>query len=103
MELPEGSRLQYVTLKFVEAGLTFMTADSFHALAEKKFRKAGKLYDFCDYISCLQSAGKAMEWCKETSTTTSAGSHSLRSPVIHGLFSLMCTLFRLGETTPPCI
>ena len=61
MDMPEGSRLQYVTLKFFEAGHTFMSADSFHALAEKKFRKAGNLYDFCDYISCLRSAGNAME------------------------------------------
>ena len=103
MDMPEGSRFQYVTLKFFEAGHTFMSADSFHALAEKKFRKAGNLYDFCDYISCLRSAGNAMEKWKWPKGTSRAGSHSLRYPVIHGLFSLMCTLFILGGTTPPCI
>ena len=38
-----------------------MSADSFHALAEKKFQKTVNLYDFCDYISSLRSSGKAVE------------------------------------------
>ena len=50
-----------VTLKFFEAGHTFMAADSFHARVEKEFRKMKNIYDFSDYISCVRRAGICIE------------------------------------------
>ena len=49
----------------------------------------------------LTKLGKQWKLCRGTSTTSRAGSHSLRSPVIHELFSLTCTVFNLEGTTPP--
>ena len=38
-----------------------MSADSFHAMAEKQFKKAGKILDFTDYVTCLRAVGKVLE------------------------------------------
>ena len=50
-----------ITLKYFEAGHTFMAADSFHALVEKQFRKKKNIYDFSDYLQCVREAGNAVE------------------------------------------
>ena len=60
-QLPETSELMRVTLKYFEPGHTFMSADSFHALVEKKFKKAANIYDFRDYVDCVRAAGNAIE------------------------------------------
>ena len=60
-QLPESSKLKKVTLKYFEPGHTFMSADSFHALVEKKFKKAVNIYDFRDYVDCVTAAGNAIE------------------------------------------
>ena len=38
-----------------------MSADSFHALAEKQFKKKGNIYDWEDYVGCLSSIGDVLE------------------------------------------
>ena len=53
--------LKSVTLKYFEAGHTFMAADSFHARVEKQFRKKKNIFDFNDYLYCVREAGQAIE------------------------------------------
>ena len=51
-----------IHLKYFEPGHTYMSADAFHHQVEKSMRTAGKVYDFSDFVKCVQSAnsGKAM-------------------------------------------
>ena len=56
-QLRDDTALKTITFKYFEAGHTFMSADSFHALAEKSFKKAVNLYDFNDYECALRTAG----------------------------------------------
>ena len=46
-----------ITLKYLEAGHTFMSADSCHARVEKQMKKRGDVYDFADFVSCVSEAG----------------------------------------------
>ena len=57
---PESTVLDTVTIKYFEAGHTFMSADSFHALAEKAFKKARNIFDFPHYVDCINSVGRAL-------------------------------------------
>lgn len=43
-------------LKYFEPGHTFMSADNFHHQVEKSLKKAGKVYDFNDFCTCVQEA-----------------------------------------------
>jgi len=45
-----------VIFKFFEPGHTFMSADSFHHQVELSLKKSGKVYDFNDFVSCVQDA-----------------------------------------------
>ena len=56
-QLDENSALTSITLKYFEAGHAFMSADSFHALAEKAFKKSKNIYDFRDYECALRTVG----------------------------------------------
>jgi hypothetical protein len=56
-QLKDDIALKTITFKYFEAGHTFMSADSFHALAEKSFKKAVNLYDFNDYECALRTVG----------------------------------------------
>ena len=48
--------LKTITLKYFEAGHTFMSADSFHHQVEKEAKSQGYLYDFKDFCQvCRQS------------------------------------------------
>ena len=49
------------TLKFFEAGHSYMSADSFHHLVEKESKKQVRLYDFDDYLVCVERVGSAMK------------------------------------------
>jgi hypothetical protein len=60
-ERDADSTPQDITLKYFEAGHTFMAADSFHARVEKQFRKKKNIFDFNDYVSCVREAGIAIE------------------------------------------
>ena len=46
-----------ITLKYIEAVHTFMSADSCHARVEKQMKKKGDVYDFADFVSCVSKAG----------------------------------------------
>ena len=52
--------LESITFKYFEKGHTFMSADSFHHQVEDKIRRKKYLYDFNDYVDCVDSAGKAL-------------------------------------------
>lgn len=45
-----------ISIKYLEPGHTFMSADNFHHQVENQLQKAGKVYDFADYIDCVQLA-----------------------------------------------
>ena len=45
-----------ITFKFLEAGHTFMSADSIHAKVEKRLRAAKNVYDFPDLVKCVQAS-----------------------------------------------
>lgn len=45
-----------ITFKYLEVGHTFMSADSCHALIEKKMKKKVNVMDFPDFIDCLEQA-----------------------------------------------
>ena len=49
-----------VTLKYLEKGHTFMSADSFHAKVEGAVRKMKNLYDFDDFQSAINQHGTAV-------------------------------------------
>ena len=53
-----------MTLRYFEAGHTFMSADSVHHGVEEQMRRmsGGNMCDFSDYVDCIrQSNGKAMK------------------------------------------
>lgn len=45
-----------IEFKYFEPGHTFMSADNFHHQVEKSLKKAGKVYDFHDFCTCVQEA-----------------------------------------------
>lgn len=50
--------LDELVVKYFEPGHTFMSADSFHHNVEKFLKRAGKVYDFQDFVSAVRSATK---------------------------------------------
>lgn len=48
--------MQTVTLKYFEAGHTFMSADSFHHQVETALKRKGKVYDFKDYADAVKAS-----------------------------------------------
>ena len=50
--------LETVTLKYFEAGHTYMSADSFHRRVEKEVLRKGSLYDFQDFVESVDNVGK---------------------------------------------
>ena len=49
-------RATKITIKYFEPGHTFMSADNFHHQVENQLQKAKKVYDFSDFIDCVQLA-----------------------------------------------
>ena len=49
-----------ITMKYFEKGHTFMSADSFHARVEKEIKTLKNLFDFNDFLSALDTAGKSV-------------------------------------------
>lgn len=47
---------QKIDLKYFEPGHTFMSADSFHHQVEHSLKKKGKVYDFQDFVDCVENA-----------------------------------------------
>ena len=52
--------LETITLKYFEAGHTYMSADFFHHLVEKEAKKMYNLYDFQDFLKCISNVGRAV-------------------------------------------
>lgn len=50
--------LKNLTVKYFERGHTFMSADHFHHQVEKSLKQTGTVWDFNDYIQCVQNATK---------------------------------------------
>jgi len=48
---------QTVTLRYLEKGHTFMSADSYHASVESAMRKMKNVYDFSDFVSAVERYG----------------------------------------------
>lgn len=47
-----------ITIKYLEPGHTFMSADSFHHSVEMSLKKQKKVYDFDDFVGCVQNCNK---------------------------------------------
>lgn len=45
-----------VTFKYLEAGHTFMSADTVHASVERQMKLAKNVYDFDDFVGCVAKA-----------------------------------------------
>ena len=52
--------LKSITLKYFERGHSFMSADSYHHLVEKAMKAKEKVYDFLEFVECLNVDGKAV-------------------------------------------
>ena len=55
------SALDSITLTFIEAGYSYMSADLFHNLVEKESKKQVRLYDVDDYLACVDRVESAMK------------------------------------------
>ena len=49
-----------ITMKYFEKGHTFMSADSLNARVEKEIKTLKNLFDFNDFVSALDNAGKSV-------------------------------------------
>ena len=99
-QLDENSALTSITLKYFEAGHTFMSADSFHALAEKAFKKAKNIYDFRDYECALRTVGITVQMRPGDFLDFKSGlSQSVASKTSRPLLAdVYVTQFRRGST-----
>lgn len=57
VNLPTGQNT--VTLRYLEKGHTFMSADAFHAQVSKQIKRKGNVYDFADLLGLVNSVGEA--------------------------------------------
>ena len=57
----QNNPLKTLTLRYFEKGHTFMSADSFHKNVEEAMTGKGKLYDFQDFVDCVDTFGTAIE------------------------------------------
>lgn len=56
---------QTITFKYFEPGHTFMSADSFHHQVEQSLQRMKKVYDFNDFVTCVQSSNSGKVDVKE--------------------------------------
>lgn len=54
-----------IEIKYFEPGHTFMSADNFHHQVELSLAEAGKVYDFSDYVTCMQNANSGKVLVKQ--------------------------------------
>lgn len=47
-----------ITLRYFEAGHTFMAADSFHHRVESSLKRKGKIYDFVDFVDAVRKSSR---------------------------------------------
>ena len=57
----QGNPLKSLTIRYFEKGHTFMAADSFHKNVEDAMRHKKKLYDFNDFVECIDKHGTAIQ------------------------------------------
>ena len=57
---PEND-IKKLTIKYLKAGHTFMSADHWHGKIEEQFRKMDKIYDFDDYDVCISEVGETIK------------------------------------------
>ena len=53
--------LRTVTFKYFEPGHGFNSCDSHHHLLENQFKKKNFMYDFSDYVDCMEAAGSCIQ------------------------------------------
>ncbi|CAH0691704.1 unnamed protein product [Spodoptera exigua] len=58
-----------ITIKYLESGHTFMSADNFHHQVEQQLKRAKKVYDFSDFIDCIQLANSGKVTVKPMEVT----------------------------------
>ena len=51
----------HITLRYLERGHTFISADSFHASVEKTMKQKGNVYDFADFSDSISKNGWPLE------------------------------------------
>ena len=56
-----SNAFQKIVLRYFEKGHTFMSADSFHKNVEEAMASKKKLYDFSDFVECVNKHGTAIE------------------------------------------
>ena len=49
-----------VTFKYFIVGHSFMSADNFHRMGEKEMKAMDKVFDFQDFIKCVNNVGNAV-------------------------------------------
>ena len=54
------NNVKSITIKYLTVGHTFMSADSFHKNVELAMKKMDKVYDFVDFIECVDAHGKSV-------------------------------------------
>ena len=52
--------LETITMKYFEKGHTFMSADSFHTQVERAARMMKNVYNFDDFVACINKSGIAV-------------------------------------------
>lgn len=89
-----------ITLKYLEAGHTFMSADSFHAAVERQFKTQKNVYDFDDFSRAVRLAGAVVLTPDHTSFLKLEGHQSqakLKKESRPLLSDIRVAEFRLGS------
>ena len=55
------NQVESITVKYLERGHTFMSADSFHHRVEDQMKKSQNLYDFNDFLTVVAKCGVAIQ------------------------------------------
>ena len=92
------SNLEQLTLRYFEKGHTFMSADSFHHQIEENIRRKKKLYDFNDYVECVEKGGMAIEMKSEDFLDISSGKSSAKDVRYPRIADISEILFKKGKT-----
>lgn len=90
-----------ITFKFLEAGHTFMSADSIHHDVEQRMRKKINIYDFNDFVACVEARNIKVTTLPCTGFKALKGQQShpklSRRPCL--LSEIRVVQFRQGETS----
>ena len=87
---------EQITLKYLERGHTFMSADSFHACVEKSMKQKGSVYDFADFSDIIRKNGLVLEMSPTDFTNWPNGSSSAKftnKPVLRDVCEVEVSCF----------